>query len=153
MLRQKGIAVTLVVGYDEHPASRAALVFAGELAGALNVPLHVVHVVDDGGDAATTSAGPAGSGGSEADVELHHIRDALGGTNPRWSYHRLRGDPAAVLLEATGQQGASMLIVGRPQQGIGATVGHLITGNVARNILRHSTRPVVVVPEFGAVTQ
>lgn len=38
--------MALVVGYDRHPVSRAALLFAAELAGALNVPLHVVHVAD-----------------------------------------------------------------------------------------------------------
>jgi nucleotide-binding universal stress UspA family protein len=46
-----------------------------------------------------------------------------------------------------------MLIVGRPEHGVGAAVGHLITGSVARNVLRRSNRPVVVVPEFGTVMQ
>jgi nucleotide-binding universal stress UspA family protein len=136
--------VVLVVGYDRHPASRAALVFAGELAGALNVPLHVVHVVDD--------ADHAGAGGEDLDAAgRQHVGDALG--EVQWTYHRLRGDPVTVLLEAGSQHGASMLIVGRPEQGIGAAFGHLITGNVARNLLRRSNRPVVVVPEFGTVSQ
>jgi nucleotide-binding universal stress UspA family protein len=135
--------VVLVVGYDRHPASRAALVFAGELAGALNVALHVVHVIDDADD--------AGPGGDDGDAASQHLADALGAV--QWTYHRLRGDPATVLLEATHQHGASMLIVGRPEQGIGAAFGHMITGNVARNLLRHSDRPIVVVPEFGKVPQ
>ena len=135
--------MVLVVGYDRHPASRAALVFAGELAGALNVPLHVVHVIDDADD--------AGPGGEDVDAERQHLADALGAV--QWTYHRLQGDPATVLLEATHQHGASMLIVGRPEQGIGAAFGHMITGNVARNLLRHSNRPIVVVPEFGKAPQ
>jgi nucleotide-binding universal stress UspA family protein len=145
------VAVVLVVGYDRHPASRAALVFAGELAGALNVPLHVVHVVDDADDACAARASSAGAGGDDLDPERQHVGDAVG--EVQWTYHRLRGDPVTTLLEASSQHGASMLIVGRPEQGIGAAFGHLITGNVARNILRRSNRPVVVVPEFGAVSQ
>jgi nucleotide-binding universal stress UspA family protein len=137
--------MVLVIGYDRHPASRAALVFAGELAGALNVPLHVVHVADDADDAGT------GFGGEDVDAERQHVADALG--DVQWTYDRLQGDPAATLLEVTNRHGASMLIVGRPEQGIGAAVGHLITGNVARKLLRRSNRPVVVVPEFGTVPQ
>jgi nucleotide-binding universal stress UspA family protein len=145
--------VVLVIGYDRHPASRAALVFAGELAGALNVSLHVVHVVDDADDALTAPGTSAGLGADHPDAEHLHVGDALGATDVQWTYHRLRGDPAKVLLEATNQYAASMLIVGRPEQGIGAAVGHIITGNVARNLLRRNNRPVVVVPEFGTVQQ
>ena len=143
--------MVLVVGYDRHSASRAALVFAGELAGALNVPLHVVHVVDDSDDAGAARASSAGTGGEDLDAERQHVRDALG--EVQWTYHRLRGDPVTALLEMTNRHGASMLIVGRPEQGIGAAFGHLITGNVARNLLRRSNRPVVVVPEFGTVSK
>jgi nucleotide-binding universal stress UspA family protein len=145
------VAVVLVVGYDRHPASRAALIFAGELAGALKVPLHVVHVVDDRDNAVTTPASSAGVGAEDVDAERQHVGDALG--DVQWTYHRLKGDPATALLEVTNQHGASMLIVGRPEQGIGAAIGHIITGNVARNLLRRSNRPVVVVPEFGRVPQ
>lgn len=143
--------MVLVVGYDRHPASRAALVFAGELAGALNEPLHVVHVVDDADGADTNLAGPASRGAEDLDAESRYVADALDAANVQWTYHRLRGDPATVLLETTNQHSASMLIVGRPEHGIGAAVGHMITGNVARNLLRRSNRPVVVVPEFGTV--
>jgi nucleotide-binding universal stress UspA family protein len=143
--------VVLVVGYDRHPASRAALLFAGELAGALNVPLHVVHVIDDADDADTGLSGTASRGAEDLDGESQHVRDTLGAADVHWTYHRLRGDPATVLLETTNQYAASMLIVGRPEQGIGATVGHMITGNVARKLLRRSNRPVVIVPEFGTV--
>jgi len=142
--------VVLVVGYDRHPASRAALVFAGELAGALNVPLHVVHVVDDADDADTAPPNST-SRDEDLDAQHQHVADALG--DVQWTYHRLRGDPATVLLEATNQHRASMVIVGRPEHGIGAAFGHMITGNVARNLLRHSNCPVVVVPEFGTVRQ
>ncbi|MBO0879756.1 MAG: universal stress protein [Mycobacterium sp.] len=130
--------MALIVGYDRHPASRAALVFAGELAGALNVPVHVVHVLD-GSD--TTDR--------DADLERQRVADVLGAADLQWTYHRTRGDPAESLLEAADEHSALMLVVGRPQRGVEATLGHLVTGSVTRNVLRHSHRPVVVVPEYG----
>jgi nucleotide-binding universal stress UspA family protein len=130
--------VALVVGYDPHPASRAALVFAGELAGALNVPVHVVHVLDGGQPTQRDS-----------DRERQRVADALGGRDLQWTYHLVSGDPAQVLIEAADEHSALMLVVGRPETGVEATLGHLVTGSVARNVLRHSRRPVVVVPEYG----
>jgi nucleotide-binding universal stress UspA family protein len=130
--------VALVVGYDPHPASRAALVFAGDLAGALNVPVHVVHVV----------AGPDAAEG-DVDLERQRVADALAGTDLQWTYHRITGDPAEVLVEAADEHSALMLVVGRPETRVEATLGHLVTGSVARKVLRHSHRPVVVVPEYG----
>lgn len=144
--------MALVVGYGHHPASRAALVFAGELAGALNVPLHVVHVVNEGDDVATLPTGSTGFADGEA-ADRGHLGEAFDAAHVQWTYHRLSGDPATVLLHAADQHAASMLIIGRPEQGLGAAVGHIITGNVARNVLRRSTRPVAVVPEFVAATR
>ncbi|WP_045376778.1 universal stress protein [Mycobacterium kyorinense] len=83
--------MALVVGYDRDPAGRAALLFAGELAG------------------------------------------ALGAADLQWTFHQIRGDPAEALLDV-------------------AALGHIVSGSVARNVLRHSHRPVVVVPEYGGPT-
>ncbi|BBZ15338.1 universal stress protein [Mycobacterium branderi] len=130
--------MALVVGYDRHPAGRAALVFAGELAGALNVPLHVVHVVN--------------GRGADFDAERQRVADALGAADLQWTYHQIRGDPAEVLVQVADEHSASMLVVGRPQHGPEAALGHVVTGSVARNVLRHSRRPVVVVPEYGGPT-
>jgi nucleotide-binding universal stress UspA family protein len=128
--------MVLVVGYDRHPASRAALVFAGELAGVLNVPVHVVHVVD-------------GPDPRDADLERQRVADALGGPDLQWIYHRMTGDPAQLLVKAADEHSAMMLVVGRPERGVEATLGHLVAGSVARNVLRHSRCPVLVVPEYG----
>lgn len=133
--------MALVVGYDRHPASRSALLFAGELAGALNVPLHVVHVADlSDSDLGAEPPKPA-------EDELRPVRDALESTGVQWTYHRLSGDPVAALIEAASQHAAWMIVVGRPEQGLGATLAHIVSGAVARNLIRRSPRPVVVVPE------
>ncbi len=123
--------MVLVVGYDHHP--------------------HVVHVVDDADDVGIAPASSADRGAEDLDPERQHIEDAL--VDVQWTYRRLQGDPATALLETTNQRGASMLIVGRPEHGIGAAVGHIITGNVTRNLLRRSNRPVVIVPKFGVAAQ
>lgn len=141
--------MALVVGYDAHPASRAALSFAADLAGALNVPVHVVHVIGcDVGSLTGASAGSPNATEQHFDAERQHIGDALDSAGVQWGYHLVPGDPVDALLEAADEHAASMLVIGRPEQGIGAAVGHFVTGAVARNLLRRSHRPVVVVPEF-----
>jgi nucleotide-binding universal stress UspA family protein len=142
--------MSLVVGYDRHPASRAALLFAGELAGALNVSVHVVHVVDRS-DAAIdgASAGSADTVERRLDTERQRVGEALGAAGVQWTYHLLDGDPVKALIKTADDCAATLIVVGRPQHGIGPAVSHMVTGAVARNLLRHSTRPVAVVPDFA----
>lgn len=143
--------MAVVVGYDRHPASRAAVLFAGELAGALDVPVHVVHVVDMSDRAAANAEG-SGDGAHTLDTESPdipgHVGDALDWARVQWTYDLRQGDPAASLLQAADEHAATIIVVGRPQQGIRAMAGHLVGGGVARNVLRHSTCPVAVVPGF-----
>ena len=139
--------MALVVGYDRHPVSRAALLFAAELAGALNVPLHVVHVADLSDK--PIAAEPQTLGGvseRQLQVEERSVRSTLEATGVQWSYHLMDGDPVTSLIDAASQHAASMIVVGRPEQGIGAAFGHLVSGAVARTLIRRSDRPVVVVP-------
>jgi len=139
--------VALVVGYDRHLASRAALLFAAELAGALNVALHVVHVVDRSDSPINVeAASSAGATERRLEGERRHVAAALDAADVQWSYHVMDGDPVAALLAAASEHAASMIVVGRPEQGLVATVGHIVTGAVARTLIRRSQRPVVVVP-------
>lgn len=142
--------MALVVGYDRHPASRAAVLFAGELAGALNVPVHIVHVVDTVDN--PISGAPAGSAEAverRLDAERQHVGEALDAVGVQWTYHLLDGDPVSALLKTADECAATLIVVGRPQHGIGPALSHIVTGTVTRNLLRHSTRPVAVVPEFA----
>jgi nucleotide-binding universal stress UspA family protein len=136
--------VALIVGYDRHPASRAALLFAAELTAALNVPLAIVHVADLSD---MIGAEPSASTDERhADLERQRIAAVLS-NEVRWSYCLVGGDPVDALIEAASQYAASMIVVGRPQQGISAAIGHIVSGAVARNLMRRSPIPVVVVPE------
>lgn len=142
--------MALVVGYDRHPASRAAVLFASELAGALNVPVHVVHVVDISDGAISGSSGESADAlKRKLDTERQHVGEALDAAHVEWKYHLLNGDPAKALLKTADDCAATLIVVGRPQHGIGPTLSHIVTGTVTRNLLRHSTRPVAVVPGFA----
>ena len=142
--------MALVVGYDRHPASRAALLFASELAGALNSPVHVVHVVDVSDSPIYDSpAMSAEAAQRRLDAEREHVGEALDAAHVQWTYHLLEGDPVNVLLKTADEYAATLIVVGRPQHGIGPALSHIVTGAVTRNLLRHSTRPVAVVPEFA----
>jgi len=139
--------VALVVGYDRHRASRAALVFAAELAGALNVPVRIVHVSDMADRSLGTDPAPTAEAEQrQAAHERDYIATLLRGTEVQWSYHVMQGDPATALLQAATVRHANMIVVGRPEQGFSAALGHMISGAVARTLIRHSQRPVVVVP-------
>ncbi|HTQ18899.1 universal stress protein [Mycobacterium sp.] len=147
--------MALVVGYDRHPASRAAVLFAGELAGALNAPVHVVHVVDlsdshfSAEPVSATSGSPDEAAERRLTIERQHVGDALDAAGVQWTYHLMEGDPVSALLKTAEECAATLIVVGRPQHGIGAALSHIVTGTVTRNLLRHSTMPVAVVPEFG----
>lgn len=142
--------MALVVGYDRHPASRAAVLFASELAGALNVPVHVVHVVDISDGAISDSADdPSDTIKRKLDAERQHVGEALDAARVQWEYHLLNGDPVQALLKTADDYAATLIVVGRPQRGIGPALSHMVTGTVTRNLLRQSSRPVAVVPEFA----
>ena len=111
--------MALVVGYDRHPASRAAVLFAGELAE------------------------------RRLNTERQHVGEALDAVHVQWTHRVLHGDPVTTLLKAADECAATLIVVGRPQHGLGPVLSHVVTGTVTRNLLRHSTRPVAVVPEFG----
>ncbi|QLL05347.1 universal stress protein [Mycobacterium vicinigordonae] len=142
--------MALVVGYDRHPASRAAVLFACELAGALNVPVHVVHVVDISDGVISGSSGESSDAVKRRlDTERRHVGEALDAAHVRWEYHLLNGEPVKALLKIAEDCAAILIVVGRPQHGIGPTLSHIVSGTVTRNLLRRSTRPVAVVPEFA----
>lgn len=144
--------MVLVVGYDRHPASRAALLLAAELAGGLNVPVHVVHVADMSDEAISTTGTESGDAEPTVGTAPDHVGDALDWAHVQWTYSLRYGDPAEALLQAANEHAATMIVVGRPQQGLRSTLGHIVSGTITRNLLRHSTRPVLVVPEFGDKT-
>ncbi|MEU7899119.1 universal stress protein [Nonomuraea sp. NPDC049152] len=138
----------LVVGYDRHPAGRAALVTAADLAVRLEASLLVVHVVDladhpidpDAADWDTRAQAAAAAERDEVGVVLadHPLP---------WTSLTRRGDPARQLLDLAGQHHAMMIVVGAARTGLSA---HLLTGSVVKHLTRHIDRPILIVPDRPA---
>lgn len=141
--------MNVIVGYDHHAASQTALRFAAQLNRSLNAELNVVHVVtlDDypiDPDNAAWEANGEREIASERD-EVRRVLDEVG--TATWTYDILRGEPVRLLVEACERHDAAMIIVGKPEQGLGAMLSHLVSGSISRGLLHKSQRPVIVVPE------
>lgn len=143
--------MNIVVGFDEHPASRAALAFAAALCVQLDAELNIVHVLTLD-DYPIDPDGPDWEDRAERAVaaereDARRVLSAQGLT--RWTYDVQRGEPVRLLVDASERHDALMIIVGKPEQGFGAMLNHLGSGSISRGLLHTAHRPVVVVPENG----
>jgi nucleotide-binding universal stress UspA family protein len=137
----------LVVGHDEDPQSRTALLVAIDLAGRLGAHLDVVHVVDlrdypldpDRDDWESAS-------GDALARSAEHVRAAVSDPDLSWSYHAWRGDPVHLLATIAEDQDALMIVVGTHGAGFAATLHRMTGGSVSRGLVGHSHTPVLVVP-------
>ena len=137
----------IVVGYDRHPASAAALVMAGSIASAMNARLHVVHVVDLG-DAYPNIDDPSWEALTQAavDEEQRVAESAVEGLDVQWTYQTARGETAQVLARTAMEQDALMIVIG--ERRLGRAVVHLLELSVLHHLLRlHPTTPVLIVSE------
>ena len=136
----------VVVGHDRRPAGIAALAAAIELATRLGAALHVVHsvTVDDYGIDPDSDEFDAQCERNRA-RERDEIEAAMRDTGLPWTYHEQRGDPAKALARLADELGAAYIVVGATHPG---ALHHLVGGeSVAKRLLRHQRRPVLVVPE------
>ena len=137
---------TVVVGHDRRPAGLAALAAAIGLATRLGAELHVVHsvTVDDYGIDPDSDEFDAQCERNRAG-ERDEIEAAMRGTGLIWTYHEQRGDPAKALARRAEEVDAAYIVVGATHPG---ALHHLVGGeSVAKRLLRHQRRPVLVVPE------
>jgi nucleotide-binding universal stress UspA family protein len=135
---------TLLVGYDQHPASHRAVVVAAALADALGATLLVLHVVDIEDypidpDSAEWEA--------EADRTIQRERlDAeqlLAGSTVEWTYETARGDPVPALATAAHEHDVMFIVVGASGRGLAQRLLH---GSVPQSLVRKQRKPVLVVP-------
>lgn len=158
----------LVVGFDDSPGGRAALLYAADLAGRLDGQLVIVRAVDL---VSTTVAPPFGAGmawpaanavptvaGTEQvreHLQLEHdsltgeLKDLLRGSATTWTL-RVENGPAHAAITSVCQEAAPYLVVvGEPATGFGAALEHLVSGSTAR-ALEHMEWPLLLVPPHAA---
>ncbi|GIV51978.1 MAG: universal stress protein A [Candidatus Kapaibacterium sp.] len=137
----------LALAVDASLPSLHAAKVAGELGRALGAEVALIAVVDR-----TKAVGDIDAGigieesmmvlRKEAEQALSQAKEALGMAAVRTLL--IEGDPKHDILRAAEHVGASAIIVGtHGRKGI----ARLIEGSVAAFIIRHSTVPVVVVPQ------
>ena len=97
-------------------------------------------------------ARPIDPDGVDDDVEgigagiRERLRDTLGAGSVRWSFTTLSGDPARALGRLAESLGASVIVVGTRERGLGARFEELLVGSVAVHLTHRQHRPVLVVP-------
>lgn len=147
----------IIVGFDDHNASRRALIQAARLAGALGVHLLVEHIVD----MEDTPIDPdTADWEDEVNERLqtlqHHAESLIELPGDDWDYHLQHGDSWHVLLHRADELDAGLIVVGQHlhARAIAAALGHFLAGpaglNVAEQLVRHGDRPILVVPSMDS---
>jgi nucleotide-binding universal stress UspA family protein len=136
----------LLVGHDSHPASIAAVRFAGDLASRLHAYLHVVHVVDLGDTPIDADSAEWDEAAHRTVVKLQaDARDLLADFTLDWSYHACHGDPVELLARIAVEYDVMLVAVGATGRNL--TRRLMEGGSVSRRLLRNHAKPVLVVPE------
>jgi len=150
------VVMGAVPGQPQAVALRAA-----ELALSLGVPLICAYVDvtsyladDPGGRRPSDPSGarPIDPDGIDDDVEgiAAALKARLGETleagGVPWSFVALAGDPARALGRLAEASGASIIVVGTRERGLGARFEELLVGSVAVHLTHRQHRPVLVVP-------
>ncbi|QHE73655.1 universal stress protein (plasmid) [Rhodococcus sp. ZPP] len=137
----------LVVGFDRHPASHAALTYAMDLAGRLDAFLHVAHIVDID----DMPIEPDRDDWEErfADSVEQQRREActMLATMPgNWAYYSREGDPAQLLTTIAEANDALMIIIGTSRGGVMSLFERFLGESVSSKLVHHARRPVLLVP-------
>ncbi|MEO3884513.1 universal stress protein [Nonomuraea sp. B5E05] len=138
-------ALWLVVGYDRHPAAQRALATAADLAVRLGARLLVAHVVDLDDYPIDPDACDWDAYAEQAVARERAQAEALLAGHPLpWSWQVDHGDPAQKLVDLAARHQALMIVIGAARHEWGT---HLLTGSVAKHLVRHADQPVLLVPE------
>jgi nucleotide-binding universal stress UspA family protein len=141
----------IVVGTDGSPSAERAVDRAGELAGALGVPLHVVNSYS-----VASSAGWMAAAGGIATGEVYSDEDArsaaeeivararqrLGEIGIDVRTHVCDIDPAEALMTIATGENAQMIVVGNR----GMTGARRVLGSIPNRVSHHAPCAVLIVP-------
>lgn len=137
---------TIVVGFDQGPASRAALAEAADLGRQLGSRLVVVHVIDLADYPVDPDAEDWEAQAEQVlSAERQQVAAALGDYEPGWSFRFVTADVAHSLVQVADEEGARMIVVGVREHGWTGLIEHLLRASVPQKVVRRSARPVLLV--------
>lgn len=141
-------AATIVVGFDCSAASLLALRAAADLGRRLGARLAVVHAIDLADYPVDPDAGDWEMQAKEAlAAEREVVATELAGYETGWVHRCLRAPAGDALTRVADDEDALMIVVGMRQYGLARVVDHLLDPPVSRQVIKHSGRAVLVVPE------
>jgi nucleotide-binding universal stress UspA family protein len=137
----------LVVGWDRHPDSMAAMAFAVRLAGDLDAHIHLVHIVDLD-DAPIDLDSPEWDEDYRNTVtdEVIAARALLDGVPASWTYHGGHGSPADLLAVVADRYSALMVVIGSPRPGMLGYLDSVLGQSVAHRLIGRRGVPLLLVP-------
>lgn len=121
----------IVAGTDGSPSAELAVQRAGELARALDAPVHLVTVL--------TSASPG-----VAEKVVADSCERLEARGVKVQTHIRTGDPAAELIKVAEAEHAQMIVLGN--RGMAGGPGRRILGSVPNDVSHHARCDVLIVP-------
>jgi nucleotide-binding universal stress UspA family protein len=121
----------IVVGTDGSASAELAVDRAGELAKALDAPVHIVSVLE------TPRRAPA-----DAEEALASSRGRLEATGVQVQTHLRAGAAAAELMKIAEAEHAQMIVVGNR----GMTGGRRVLGSVPNDVSHYARCGVLIVP-------
>ncbi|NLU83261.1 universal stress protein [Rhodococcus sp. HNM0569] len=138
---------TLVVGFDGHDASIAALEHAAGLAARLDAAVVVVHVLDLGDTPLDPDAARWEPDTAHRVARLRaRVAEIVDAHDAAWAFEATAGDVVDVLVDRADAVDATWIVLGAPRRGLLARMDRMLGEAVAARILTRSVSPVVVVP-------
>lgn len=123
----------ILVPVDFSPHADVAFRYATTLAGRLEAPVELLHVVDSRTDSAT------------AEDRLGRYRDLAAAAGVRTATTVRAGQPANTIVEYAATGGIALIVMGtHGRRGL----PHQSMGSVAEHVIRHATCPVITLRDF-----
>lgn len=139
--------VHLVVGWDTHPPSTAALHFGIDMGRRLDACVHVVHILDmDDEPLDPDSDSWEDQARIAVDAAEAEALKELASQGVAWKYHSAYGPAAATLLGVAQQYEALMIILGSPRGGLASALDTLLGQSVSHRLIGAKSVPLVLVP-------
>jgi nucleotide-binding universal stress UspA family protein len=139
----------ILVATDFSGTSREALHVARDLAAAIGARVHLLHVIPDPArlpwsvDTGMAFLDLERSWRRHAELALTQARDQAHLSAEKTTMTVAMGDAAHAIAAAADAAAADFIVVGTHGHGL---VARLVMGSVADKVVRHATRPVLIVP-------